>query len=50
MALAHKTARAITADGKPIDIEPAMVALYVLTKENGRWWIAARQNTPVPRG
>ncbi|ATL71899.1 SgcJ/EcaC family oxidoreductase [Nocardia terpenica] len=50
IALAHKAARAITPDGEPIDIEPAMVALYVLTKENGRWWIAARQNTPVLRG
>ena len=49
VALAHKAARAVTADGEPIDVEPAMVALYVLTKEDGRWWIAARQNTPVPR-
>ncbi|MFE7746525.1 SgcJ/EcaC family oxidoreductase [Nocardia sp. NPDC057455] len=50
VAIAHKAARAVTADGEPIDIEPAMVALYVLTKEQGRWWIAARQNTLVPRG
>ncbi|MFI6866387.1 SgcJ/EcaC family oxidoreductase [Nocardia sp. NPDC050406] len=49
IALAHKTARATTADGELIDAEPAMVALYVLAKENGRWWIVARQNTLIPR-
>ncbi len=49
VAIAHKAARAVTADGAPIDVDPAMVALYVLTKEDGRWWIAARHNTPVPR-
>ncbi|NKY89262.1 SgcJ/EcaC family oxidoreductase [Nocardia veterana] len=49
VAIAHKAARAVTADGDPIDAEPAMVALYVLTKEQGRWWIVARHNTPVPR-
>ncbi|MFE3545876.1 SgcJ/EcaC family oxidoreductase [Nocardia sp. NPDC059177] len=48
VALAHKTARATTPEGDLIDTEPAMVALYVLVKENGRWWTAARQNTPVP--
>ncbi|MFC9895881.1 SgcJ/EcaC family oxidoreductase [Nocardia sp. NPDC127579] len=50
IAIAHKTARAITADGALIDQDPAMIALYVLVKENGRWWAAARQNTLVPRG
>ncbi|MFE2957510.1 SgcJ/EcaC family oxidoreductase [Nocardia tengchongensis] len=50
VAIAHKAARAVTAAGEPIDVEAAMVALYVLTKEDERWWIAARQNTPVPRG
>ena len=25
--------------------DPAMVALYVLAKRNGRWWSAARQTT-----
>ncbi|MFB7878564.1 SgcJ/EcaC family oxidoreductase [Nocardia sp. NPDC056064] len=48
VALAYKQARAITAEGELIDTEPVMVALYVLVKENGRWWTAARQNTPVP--
>ncbi|MBF6085908.1 SgcJ/EcaC family oxidoreductase [Nocardia cyriacigeorgica] len=49
VAIAHKAARAVTADGEPIDVDPAMVALYVLVKEDGRWWIAARQNTLVPQ-
>lgn len=48
VAIAHKTARAITADGTLIDTEPAMVALYVLVKQEGQWWTAARQNTLVP--
>ncbi len=49
MAVAHKVARATTADGELIDADPAMIALYVLVKENGRWWAAARQSTPIPR-
>ncbi|MEU4311948.1 SgcJ/EcaC family oxidoreductase [Nocardia sp. NPDC024068] len=48
IAVAHKSARATTADGTLIDRDPAMVALYVLVREDGRWWVAARQNTPVP--
>ncbi|MFF2394585.1 SgcJ/EcaC family oxidoreductase [Nocardia sp. NPDC058114] len=48
VAIAHKTARATTADGTLIDTEPAMVALYVLVEQNGQWWTAARQNTLVP--
>ncbi len=47
VALAHKAARAVQADGTPIDVGHAMVALYVLAKEGGRWWIVARQNTLV---
>ncbi|SEG94872.1 conserved hypothetical protein [Saccharopolyspora kobensis] len=45
VAIAHKHARATTADGELIDVDPAMIALYVLVKEQGRWWVAARQNT-----
>ncbi|MFI5719441.1 SgcJ/EcaC family oxidoreductase [Nocardia sp. NPDC051750] len=48
VAIAHKTARATTGRGDLIDRDPAMVALYVLVRENGRWWVAARHNTPVP--
>ncbi|GAA5077117.1 SgcJ/EcaC family oxidoreductase [Nocardia iowensis] len=48
VAIAHKVARATTADGALIDTDPAMIALYVLVKEDGRWWTAARQNTLIP--
>jgi uncharacterized protein (TIGR02246 family) len=47
VAVAHKRARATTADGEPIDAEQSMIALYGLVKEDGRWWVAARQNTMV---
>ncbi|MFC9440162.1 SgcJ/EcaC family oxidoreductase [Nocardia sp. NPDC057030] len=49
VAFAHKVARATTAEGEPIDLDHAMIALYVLVKEDGRWWTAARQNTLIPR-
>ncbi|MEV4125054.1 SgcJ/EcaC family oxidoreductase [Nocardia sp. NPDC049707] len=49
IAIAHKLARATTAEGELIDIDHAMIALYVLVKENGRWWTAARQNTLIPQ-
>lgn len=47
VTIAHKRAWAITADGEPIDVAHSMIALYVLVKEDGRWWVAARQNTMV---
>ena len=37
----------MAADGTPIDLDHTMTALYVLVREQGRWWIAARQNTLV---
>ena len=49
VALAYKEAYAVTAGGQPIDLDHTMCALYVLVKEGGRWLIAARQNTLVPR-
>lgn len=49
MALAHKGARATDAAGELLDLDHAMVALYVLVKKDGRWWVVARQNTLVPR-
>jgi uncharacterized protein (TIGR02246 family) len=48
VALAYKTARATTADGELIDVDPAMIALYVLVKQQDRWWVVARQNTLIP--
>jgi uncharacterized protein (TIGR02246 family) len=46
-AILHVYARATTANGEPIDLDPAMIALYVLTREAGAWQIVARQNTLV---
>jgi len=47
VAVAHKRARAVTPEGEPIDVGHAMIALYVLVREDGRWWVVARQNTLV---
>ena len=47
VAIAHKHAWATTADGEPIDVAHSMIAVYVLVKEDERWWVAARQNTMV---
>ena len=48
VALAHKRAWAIGETGEPRNVGHEMSALYVLVRENGRWWIVARQNTLVP--
>lgn len=47
VAVAHKRAWATDPDGEPIAVGHAMVAVYVLVREDGRWWVAARQNTLV---
>jgi len=47
VALARKLARAVDAEGEPIDLDHTMSALYVLARRDGRWWIAARQNTLI---
>ena len=47
VAIAHKRARAVSADGAPIDLDHAMIALYVFVRNGGRWQVAARQNTLV---
>jgi uncharacterized protein (TIGR02246 family) len=47
VALARKHAHAVDADGAAVGVGHAMTALYVLTREAGRWWIVARQNTLV---
>jgi len=48
VALARKHAWATDAEGTDLDVGHAMVALYVMVREEGRWWIAARQNTLAP--
>jgi uncharacterized protein (TIGR02246 family) len=45
VAVAHKHARAVTAEGEPLDVGHTMIALYVLVRDGGRWRVAARQNT-----
>jgi uncharacterized protein (TIGR02246 family) len=47
VAVAHKRARATTSAGEPLDVGHAMIALYVFVREDGRWLVAARQNTVV---
>jgi uncharacterized protein (TIGR02246 family) len=46
-AILHVYARATTASGERIDVDPAMIALYVVAREAGAWQIVARQNTLV---
>ena len=47
VAILHVYARATTAQGERIDVDPSMIALYVLVREAGAWQIVARQNTLV---
>ena len=47
VALAHKRAWATTPTGELLAPDPAMVALYVMVRRDGRWWIASRANTLV---
>jgi len=46
-AILHVYARATAANGARIDVDPAMIALYVVAREAGGWQIVARQNTLV---
>lgn len=48
-AIVHVYARATDADGTPIDLDPSMIALYVLGRGDDGWVIVARQNTLVAR-
>jgi len=48
VAVAHKLAWATDAEGELVDVDHAMIAVYVFVREDGRWWVAARQNTLVP--
>ncbi|MEU4352307.1 SgcJ/EcaC family oxidoreductase [Streptomyces sp. NPDC023838] len=42
--------RPVTLDGQPIEDQPEGRPMYVLAKDNGRWRIAAAQNTQVFSG
>lgn len=51
VALVRSHATATDQDGEPLDVGHAMVALYALVRaRDGRWRIAARQNTLVDAG
>lgn len=47
VALARQHATAVGLDGEPVAVGHAMTALYVLVRENARWWVVSRQNTLV---
>jgi uncharacterized protein (TIGR02246 family) len=48
VAIAQKYATAVDPAGRPLGVGHAMIALYVLVKDDGRWRVAARQNTLAP--
>jgi uncharacterized protein (TIGR02246 family) len=51
VAIAHVRRAALDADGEPVPIDDASVfsemAMYVLVRRDGKWWLAAGQNTPI---
>jgi uncharacterized protein (TIGR02246 family) len=47
VALAHKLAWPVAAPDDPAEGDPAMVALYVMARRDGRWWVVARANVPM---
>ena len=51
VAIAHVRRLALDAAGEQIAIDDASVfsemAMYVLVRRDGKWWLAAGQNTPI---
>jgi uncharacterized protein (TIGR02246 family) len=51
VAIAHVRRAALDADGEPVPVDDASVfsemAMYVLVRRDGKWWLAAGQNTPI---
>ena len=45
VAIAHKRAVAVNAEGDPLDVGHTMIATYVMVKDRGRWRVASRQAT-----
>jgi hypothetical protein len=50
VAIAQVRRVALDSDGQPVPIDDAVfseMALYVLVRRGGAWWLAAGQNTPI---
>jgi uncharacterized protein (TIGR02246 family) len=49
VAIMHAYVSATTADGEPLDVGHAMVALYVFARSGAGWEVVARQDTLASR-